>query len=434
LQFSYPAPTGRCKIRKLQIPSVIEEATGRNWSPDDLAVMDRLDRSSLRLLVTARRIRQGVHPRIFRCNSCRGLVYPREAGGIGRPHWVHRTGPNADRPCEYDKRRILTPDEINGLIFRGRQESAAHRDLVDLLYRLAKADPNTAHGIPNPDSYYKPEPDKHGLYPDVRFDHSSQQVVLEAQLATISLHTINLRRTSYDAGMVALIWVTRNFDPRSVIRASVMDIAADQRGMIFDIPAELVKLSETDSLFRLRRWYFKGGEWISEVVSIADAIRLVVPRPPWHADFKRRWIEVARSIRYMDIAPSVRSEFKAELETKLGFNDSHSVDEIDHIDWLWFANIMISIEYGQVLGYHHEKIVSCVHSVLQSEDLFRAFKLFKLALEQWLPELAKDPKILKKFSQADTFCRTKNLRPWTRKDRAGRLREVLFPDWKLAPQ
>jgi hypothetical protein len=396
--------------------------------------MDRLDRSALRLLVTARRMRQGAHPRIFRCNSCRGLVYPREAGGIGRPHWIHRTKPNANRPCEYDRRRKLTPDEISRLIFRGRQESAAHRDLVNLLYKLAKADPDTAPDIPDADSYYKPEPDRHGLYPDIRFEHSGQQVVLEAQLATISLHTINLRRTSYDAGKVALIWVTRNFDPRSVIRASVMDIAADQRGMIFDIPSELVERCEADGLFRLRLWHIKGGEWVSEVVLIADAVRLVMPRPPWHTDFKRRWIEVARGVRYMDIAPGVRSDFKAELETQIGVSESLDAEEIDHTDWLWFANVLISMECGQVLGYHHEKIISCVHSVLQSEDLLRAFKLFKLALEQWLPELVKDPKILKKLSQADIDCRARNLRPWKRDDRAGRLRDILFPDWQLPPR
>ncbi len=53
----------------------------------------------------------------------------------------------------------------------------------------------------------------YGRYPDVQFQIGRTTVILEAQLATITLHGINGRRAFYDRKGSKLLWVMRNFDP-----------------------------------------------------------------------------------------------------------------------------------------------------------------------------------------------------------------------------
>jgi hypothetical protein len=124
--------------------------------------------------------------------------------------------------------------------------------------------------------FHRTDPDHHGLFSDARFTWGGRQVVSEAQLATIALVTIDRRRSRNDKGGFALIGVMRRFDPNTFIRASVLDVAADQVGVVFDWPDSLVASARAAGIMRLRQWR-RGdhGKWFSETVTLGQA------RPQW---------------------------------------------------------------------------------------------------------------------------------------------------------
>jgi hypothetical protein len=66
----------------------------------------------------------------------------------------------------------------------------------------------------------------------------------------------------------------RRFDPAAFVKSSVLDVAADQIGAIFDIPPHVVDASELDGRMRLRSWHWHQEDgWVSEDVLLSKSIR-----------------------------------------------------------------------------------------------------------------------------------------------------------------
>jgi hypothetical protein len=340
----------------------------------------------------------------------------------------------ADCPLAYG--RPLTPSRINALIFQGRQEGAAHKDLVALLGRLAAADPKTDQKSLGFDKYEPPTPEMkvefpHGRFPDVSFNYSGKRVVLEAQLATIALHGINGRRDYYDRMGATLLWVMRNFDPTAPMRASVRDIVADQKGMVLSVDGEVVERSSREGAFHLRVWtYTRVGDeeaWTNEVLNLSEVIEKAKPRS-WRADFKQRIVNSFENIGIDDIlAPDYRPIVDEAL---IHIGKNHIIGEGQKRDIFHIICILVSLEQGKIIGSSARDLVAFVnHFDYSGRHRYR--ELVLKAIRHWRPDLLTRPSMQTALLRAEARMKQTGERPYGRSSPIGQLRDLLFPEWVL---
>jgi hypothetical protein len=421
--------------RDLLIPYATNERTGEHLSAEALAERSRDWRDTVRLDATLDHntaTRQVTH---YLCPACGSPVYPRApVRPNGRNFWSHR--PKFAESCPLAAGRPLSPNQINRLIFQGRQEGEAHRSLVALLMRLAIADPGTVKETVRTGEYERPTPDMlaefpHGRFPDVAFTYGKTKVVLEAQLATITLHGINGRRAFYDRHGAALLWVTRNFDPVGSLRASMRDILADQRGSLFSVDQDALELSVADGIFRLRVWTYdlQAGKviWTSEIRPLVDIIETVRPRP-WSERFKDEFIEAydGKGL-HAEGAPDPDAFLERAL-TQIGALNVFTEHEKENM--LVILSLLISLEAGRVVGSGHEKLISVAnHFDYGGRHGYR--NLVVRALLHWQPDLLKQPSMQTSLARAERKLQETSDKPFLRNSVIGMLRATLFPDWVL---
>jgi hypothetical protein len=425
----------KSRQRKLLIPYAVDADTDEHIPAAALEEQMYDLRSPLRLQATADRDTLRRHARRFECPECRQKVYPHAPLIFdGRHYWSHRR--NAG-PCPLEVKRALNPDEINACIFNGRQEGEAHKRLVALLSRLAEQDPDTVPGTLSIGSYESPTPEMrdefpHGRFPDVAFTYRGDRVVLEAQLATISLYGINGRRAFYERRGNKLLWVMRNFDTRYNLRASVRDIVADQ-GIIFSIDGEIEALCAVDRIFRLRAWQWeRGGErcgWKDKIVLLSSALALVTPIK-WEEEFKQHWIAAYKGKHYIHDTTLDPLDFLNEAAHRAKMPSFERGLEADCL--LSLMRLLISLEAGSVIGARHPKLISLANSFDQIGDAYRARSLVIRALERWAPSLLVEKSMVSALKRAEQVIRTGRCKEWGRQSHIGKLREVIFPDWQLA--
>lgn len=416
--------------KELLIPYALDAETGCRISAADIGVSLADARSTLRLQATARHDTYDRKAKALHCPACFGRIYPHApTKPSGRYYWSHRAGDA--QHCPLERKTPLTLDEIGRLIFGGRQEGDAHKDLVALLIRMAERDPGTEAGSATKGQYEAPSSEMreefpYGRFPDVKFVNGGKRVVIEAQLATIALNAINGRRAFYDRTGQHLIWVTRAFEP-SVIRASLRDILADQKGVLFSIDREVEELSESDGRFRLRAWtydYTSSGEeqWHREILTLDQALNLP-SMLPWNRRFKDKWVSIFARRSFSEISNETLRELYIQLTDHCHLEP---LDEQDSWYTLHLVNLLISLEIGEVLGAKHGRLVSLVHSALDSRRQQHAAALVRRALDHWQNTLARDPKISAKLD------RLRETVPQSgRSSRLGAIRARLFPDWVL---
>lgn len=424
--------------RELLIPYATNAVTGEKVFAEMLAERMADPRDTVRLDATLEHdtaTRQAAH---FNCPECGQGVYPHAPlRPGGRYYWSHR--PKSAENCPLAYGRPLSPDQINRLIFFGRQEGEAHRKLVALLRKLALADPNTRKDTLKINEYERPTPDiaaefPHGRFPDVAFNYGEAHVVLEAQLATISLHGINGRRAYYDRLGSTLLWIMKNFDPMLPLRASVRDILADQRGLLLSIDKEAQEQSETAGVFHLQAWTFEliGGEpaWNSRVLPLAEIIKLTRPRL-WSDDFKQRFTRAydGKSYKRKDVLDPV--DFLNEAMRKLGLSEYAYLDR-EAAQILAIMRLLISLEAGRPIGSGHPSVVSLANK-FDHHDGHRYRSLVVKAIEHWQPELFERQSMQDALDRSGQRLEETREVPFGRTSTIGRLRDLLFPRWELEP-
>jgi hypothetical protein len=419
--------------RELLIPYALDLERDVRISADDIAVIMSDPRSTIRLQATASSDTKSRKALRFGCPACGQKLYPHApTTKNGRHYWTHLPG-GADE-CPLERKRKLTPDQINARIFRGRQEGDAHKDLVRLLAELAERDASV-EGVElgayeAPDDAMRSE-FPFGRFPDLKFTCNGNRVVLEAQLATITLHGINGRRAFYDRSGACLLWVMRNFDPRVPMRASVRDIVADQSGCLFSLDRDLIIMSRDDGVFRLRTWSFVGEErdepWEAGVVTIAEAAAMARP-VRWSDEFKRRWIEAYKGASYVDLGRPDPFAMLAELAKKAGLPPFELDTQGECM--LALVRLMISLEAGFVAGSGHPKLISLANS-FDVNGGHRAVSLVRKAVERWQPELLAQPSMIRALARAEAKLKSTGDLKWGRRSPIGLMRDALFPDWDL---
>ncbi|WNJ87941.1 hypothetical protein [Bosea sp. 685] len=420
-------------MRELRIPYAIDIENNTNISAADIAALMEDLRSTIRLQATAHVRTRARWPRHFVCPMCRQPVYPHAPSFTGRRHfWSHL--PRGSLECPLESKRKLTPDQINGRIFHGRQEGDAHRNLVSLLVRLADADPSV--GPVTTGVYERPtdamrDTFPYGRFPDVQFTCGDSKIVLEAQLATITLHGINGRRAFYDRMGTSLLWVMRNFDPTGALRASVRDIIADQGGLLFSIDNDLIAMSESDGIFRLRAWTYSGeGDdacWGHHIVPIAEAASLARPHR-WADVFKGRWLTAYRGCHFFTKGAPDPYDLLREVAYEAGIPDYAPSPAFDCT--LGLVRLLISLEAGEVAGSGHPYLISIANSFDQ-HDGYRALTLVHMAIARWQPALLARSSMQLALKRARHKLQETGAAEWGRKSVIGKMRDVLFPDWVL---
>jgi len=418
-------------MKPLRIPYAIDPDSDRRISAEEIAEIMNDPRSTIRLRATARADTTARKALRLTCPACAQQLYPHAPRlAEARYFWSHL--PRQARFCPLESKRKLTPDQINSRIFEGRQESDAHKNLVALLMRLAAADPGIDPKSVVAGIYEAPTPEMreefpHGRFPDVKFVLGLTTIVLEAQLATITLHGINGRRAFYDRSGTRLLWVMRNFDPTGPLRASVRDIIADQGGLLFSIDREVEALIATDHYFRLRVWSYEAATdaWSDQIALIEECIALAKPLR-WADAFKARWIEAYRGKNYKDVVnPSVESML-AEIIEQAPIGEDEDIPP----STLPLVRLLISLETGVMAGSAHPALISIANN-FGINGGHRALTLVHKAIERWQKPLLDRKSMQDALSRAREALEQSGEKEWGRKSVIGRIREVLFPDWVL---
>lgn len=421
--------------RDLLIPYATNERTGEQISAEELGERTSDWRDTIRLDATLDHNTSSRQITHYLCPACGSPVYPHApTWHNGRSFWAHR--PKSAEVCPLASRRPLSPDQINRLIFYGRQEGEPHRSLVALLKRLALADPSTAKDTVRTGEYEPPTPEMraefpHGRFPDVAFTYGGAQVVLEAQLATITLYGINGRRAFYDRHGAALLWVTRNFDPVGPLRASMRDILADQQGVLFSVDQEIHEMSAADGVFRLRTWTYdrQDGQvtWAREILPLAEIIERVRPRP-WAERIKGKFIQAFDGKRLdAEEAPDPGAFLEAAL-ARIG--ELSIFKEYEKENLLAILSLLISLEAGRVIGSGQPNLISMANHFDYS-DRHQYRNIVARAIQHWQPDLLKQPSMRASLSRAEKKLQETGDIPFMRDSIIGRLRAELFPDWNL---
>jgi hypothetical protein len=418
-------------MKPLRIPYAIDLETNRRISADEIAEMMTDPRSTIRLRATASKDTLARKALRLSCPACSQQLYPHAPRlSEARYFWSHL--PRQARFCPLESKGKLSPDQVNSRIFDGREESNAHKDLVALLMRYAASDPQIEAETVVSGAYEPPRPEirvefPYGRFPDVKFAFGMTSVVLEAQLATITLHGINGRRAFYDRSDIRLLWVMRNFDPTGTLRASVRDIIADQAGMLYSIDHEVEAAIAADRRFRLRVWAYQAVDdsWSDRIELIENCIALARPQR-WADTFKARWIEAYGGRNYRDVQDPRVEAMLAEVVEHAQIDTS----EIIPNSMLPLIRLLISLESGTVAGSGHRSLISIANS-FDFNDGHRALALVRKAIERWQPAVLNRNSVGEALARAQATLDRTGDKEWGRRSVLGRIREALFPDWRL---
>ena len=391
-------------------PLLIPYALQRDGLPlyaTDSSLAEKTTRSAMR--VAARMAKNSKQPALFRCLACDGDVYPRLSRNL-RPHWAHI----GKTDCPLDREQRLTAEQLDAILYAGRQEGAAHAALVERIRQMAKADPEVIADSVKVNSYLKPaEGEPRGRFPDISFNTRKGSMVIEVQLSPISLHRLAERTLFYAKQDIKLIWVTNRLEKKAIANTWMHDLWAAQGQVIYSVDApEDTETAPTK--FLLRRHILSEGE--EQEVGLSDLLPT-----PWYEDFKQRWAALA-GINWADAV-----DLMPELEERLKLD----LNLLDRWEMCHVLNVLIAIEAWKPIGGQVDNPISIVYSFLASRDGRQAADLIERAIEKYRPELFDRPKTREMLKRARDKAGEAGLSQWHRKSPIGRVRDALFPGWSL---
>jgi len=173
-----------------------------------------------------------------------------------------------DGSCPAVTRTELSEADIRAMMYRGAQESTAHKRIKELLLWSLSADPRFKDVVQ--EKSWKANEGLSGLRrPDVSARTDTGRLAFEVQLSTTFMDVVLSRKEFYRAERAALVWVLPLFHP-SCRRMTDDDILFGNNSNVFVVDEKSAAASEAAGTFIMTCWYRKpliqGDEIVDEWV------------------------------------------------------------------------------------------------------------------------------------------------------------------------
>lgn len=425
----------KTQVSTASAPYAIESVGFRAIPKAEIDALSNLEAGNWRLEATEAKLRGG-SPR-FACLGCGAGLYPKYGPGgiadktVGRL-WAHfARADGLPNDCPYSIGRPLTWDQLDALIYQGRQEGPVHRAIVARIVEMAKATEGIeADSIKDGEYVRSKTKECMGRFPDVYFETAFGKFAFEVQLSPITLHRIVERMEFYRGEGIALIWVTSDFLPEALRRSWAWDVVASQGSRAFTVTAEHVNRARETHRFVLRM-----SKWNEDAKRFDDAetdLRDLAVKP-WHVDVKERWKIAAGNSWRNVLEPGLVHEILEHIGVAIAKGD-----ELREYDFAPLINALISLEAGEVIGSKHPNLRAHMDSAVETKSLRGCARLLDLAVAHYRPELLHSDKSPDPGTQSPLARKFKDFASNTpqldRNSTVGKVRAVLFPDWELPPE
>lgn len=368
-------------------------------SSDDLLRIDPDGYQAIRRAATRARNEKQV---AFVCDHCGYPVYAPRERNTKLPYWQHHKG--APQDCPWWTGDPDSTDAVSAAQFQGAQESPLHLRLKNLVAELLNLDPLTEPGSVVIDEYVTSGDDRRR--PDVRANYDGKPIAVEVQLATTQIPIIVAREDFYQREGRHLIWLTWNFVPveRARLLTAFEDIFYSHNKNLFSLDDEVVSESRERGAFLVRAFWEHGFGWNSKIAALPDLEwpssglpYAVAPPPPWHRDFRARWLEATTS---QGTPWPARKTLFSELAEKLA-DDAIDASTLEETDIGALINAILSFAEGQPVGSAQKNLTEVINTFLSSERRFRFARIMRKVISvTGTPNILEKPSVVAKFSEA----------------------------------
>lgn len=368
-------------------------------SSDDLLRIDADGYQDIRRAAT--RARNEGQP-AFVCDHCGFAVYAPREPKTRLPFWRHHKG--APRSCPWWTGEPGSTDEVSASQFQGAQESPLHLRVKHLVAELLAADPRTEPGSVVVDEYVVCGESRRR--PDVRAVYDGKPIAIEIQLATTQIPIIVAREDFYQREGRHLIWLTWNFVPveRAHLLTAFEDIFYSHNKNLFSLDDAVVSESRENGTFLLRAFWEHGSGWNSKITTLPDLEwpssglpYAVAPPPPWHRDFRARWLAATTP---QGTPWPARNALLSELAEKFA-DDSIDASTLEEIDIGALINAILSFVEGKPVGSAQKNLTEVINTFLASERRFRFARIMrKVIAVTGVSEILDKLSVAAKFSRA----------------------------------
>ncbi|MER9295352.1 competence protein CoiA [Mesorhizobium sp. M0621] len=379
---------------------VVDLRTMQTISSDELMAADPDRYHEIRRTATRARNEK---TNVFVCENCGYAVYAPREPRTRLPYWRHRKG--APRDCPWWTGDPSSLDEVNASQFQGAQESPLHLKIKNTIAELMKADPLTEVGSVVIDEYLVTGDGRRR--PDVRAIYAGKPIAVEVQLATTQMPIIDARENFYEREGRHLIWLTWNFLPveRSRMLTAFEDIFYSHNKNLFSFDEEVLAASMADGGARVRAFWEGGAGWESKVIRLTEltwpATGLpfaVAPRPPWHEDFRSRWLAATseNGTRYPD-----RIHLLDELAGKLNLEGVNGT-ALSEADFESLLNCVLSFVLKLPIGSRQRNLVEVINTFLAGSRRHGFARVMrKVVVSTGEGELLERTSVREKFAKAE---------------------------------
>lgn len=217
------------------------------------------------------------------CYACGSPVFIKCKAFSGQklPLFSHYSG--GGNNCPYIQDKTLSPDTVRKLQYQGKQESAAHRQMCDLLSKVVQLDPR--YITHTQEKYLRPANSPHGKFPDLLVEWESYgKFAIEFQLSNTFQTEISERSLFYERENIPLIWILCGEKIATGIPQSFEDVIRRHRGnaFVFDHIASLE--SHKQKTLCLTCYTKNETGFDPPVVVRFDSLTVPTSQIPYHKD------------------------------------------------------------------------------------------------------------------------------------------------------
>nr|WP_281721810.1 DUF6035 family protein [Nitrosomonas nitrosa] len=318
-------------------------------------------------------------------------------------------------------------DGVSARQFAGAEESLLHKELKRIVGELLEIDPATERGSVIVDQFLVAKDGRRK--PDVRAVYDGRPIAIEIQLATTQIPIIMARESFYEREKRGLLWLTWQFEPviRSRMPTAFEDIFYSHNKNLFSIDREVIDRSRSERRLHIRAYWERDNAWRTSLFSLqaltwpeAGLPYAVAPTPPWHVDFRNRWIAVRDS-------PTVGWKDEELLLNEVG--EQAGLPWSNHYEFveeeiLELIDCLVSLHAKRPVGSRQKNLSELLNTFLAPRERHRFARLVWYAMKAaGLAELRQRPSIERKFTAARAVEQDDRESP------AGKLALAVFPEW-----